>query len=150
MAGLELLYNCVSSSITSPQDVLVCFAHWEIVKSGYKCLGAGDEPRDGEKKSELLPAAWNASKELYTLRYRSNDDKSNLLLKAITVDSTLIFNLMDSATDKVTDLTVSVSDYVDETSLQSFDRSVFSEFCSCCSLFDYLFLIFTICLSLMP
>ncbi|KAI4902867.1 hypothetical protein NFI96_020693 [Prochilodus magdalenae] len=124
MAGLELLYNCVSSSITSPQDVLVCFAHWEIVKSGYKCLGAGDEPRDGEKKSELLPAAWNASKELYTLRYRSNDDKSNLLLKAITVDSTLIFNLMDSATDKVTDLTVSVSDYVDEASLQSFE-SVF-------------------------
>ncbi|KAL7891872.1 hypothetical protein AOLI_G00013480 [Acnodon oligacanthus] len=120
MAGLELLYSSVSGSVAAPQDALVCFVHWEVVKSGYKCLGAGDEPRDGEKKSELLPAAWNASKELYTLRYRSNDDKSNLLLKAITVDSTVIFNLMDSATDKVTDLTVTIADYVDEANLHTF------------------------------
>ncbi|XP_076869925.1 proteasome inhibitor PI31 subunit [Brachyhypopomus gauderio] len=124
MAGLELLYNCVSNSITSPQDVVVCFVHWEIVKNGFKCLGTGDEPQDGEKKSELLPTTWNANKELYTLRYRSNDDTYNLLLKAITVDSTLIFNLMDPATDKVTDLTVTVSDYVDEANLQIFE-SVF-------------------------
>ncbi|KAF7711362.1 proteasome inhibitor PI31 subunit [Silurus meridionalis] len=121
MAGLELLYTCVASSITSPQDAAVCFIHWEIVKSGYKCLGTGDEPIPGEKKSELLPASWNTNKELYTLRYRSNDDKFNLLLKAITVDSSLIFNLMDSATDKVTDMTVNVSDYVNEASLQSFE-----------------------------
>ncbi|KAF4083591.1 hypothetical protein AMELA_G00143710 [Ameiurus melas] len=121
MAGLELLYSCVASSITTSQDAVVCFIHWEIVKSGYKCLGTGDEPLHGEKKSELLPAAWNTNKELYTLRYRSNDDKSNLLLKAITVDSSLIFNLMDSATDKVTDLTVSVGDYVNETNLHSFE-----------------------------
>ncbi|XP_026860801.1 proteasome inhibitor PI31 subunit [Electrophorus electricus] len=124
MAGLELLYNCVSSSITSPRDAVVCFVHWEIVKNGFKCLGTGDEPQDGEKSSELLPAAWNANNELYTLRYRSAEDKSSLLLKAITVDSTLIFNLMDPATDKVTDLTVNVSDYVDEANLQTFE-SVF-------------------------
>ncbi len=52
------------------------------------------QPKDEEKKSELLPPGWNESKDLYALRYRSNDDKSNLLLKAFTVDSTLIFNLM--------------------------------------------------------
>lgn len=121
MAGLEVLYSHVASSITSPQDALVCFIHWEIVKSGYKCLGPGDEPLKREKKSELLPASWNLNKELYTLRYRSNDDKSNLLMKAIQVDSGLIFNLMDSATDKVTDLTVNVSDYVNEANLQSFE-----------------------------
>ncbi|XP_026989242.2 proteasome inhibitor PI31 subunit-like [Tachysurus fulvidraco] len=122
MAGLEALYTCVASSITSPQDAVVCFIHWEIVKSGYKCLGTGDEPLNGEKKSELLPASWNTNKELYTLRYRSNDDKSNLLLKAITVDdSSLIFNLMDSASDKITDLTITVSDYVNEANLQSFE-----------------------------
>ncbi|XP_066520565.1 proteasome inhibitor PI31 subunit [Hoplias malabaricus] len=124
MAGLELLFSSVSGSISAPQDAVLCFVHWEIIKSGYKCLGTGDEPRDGEKKSELLPRDWNSSKELYTLRYRSNDDKSSLLLKAITVDSALIFNLMNSATDKVTDLTVNVSDYVDETKLQTFE-SVF-------------------------
>ncbi|XP_051997005.1 proteasome inhibitor PI31 subunit-like [Xyrauchen texanus] len=124
MAGLELLFNCVSSSITCCQDALICFVHWEIVKRGYKCLGTGDDPRDGEKKSELLPSGWNESKELYTLRYRSNDDKSSILLKAFTVDSTLIFNLMDSTTEKVTDLTVNISDYVDEANLQTFE-SVF-------------------------
>ncbi|KAI2663869.1 Proteasome inhibitor PI31 subunit [Labeo rohita] len=122
MAGLELLFNCVSNSITCSQDALICFVHWEIVKSGYKCLGVGDEPKDGEKKSELLPPSWNESKELYALRYRSNDDKSNLLLKAFTVDTTLIFNLMDSMTEKVTDLTVTVSEYVDEANLQTFER----------------------------
>lgn len=46
MAGLEVLYTCVASSITSPQDAVVCFIHWEIVKSGYKCLGSGDEVRE--------------------------------------------------------------------------------------------------------
>uniref|UniRef100_A0A673L0G3 Proteasome inhibitor PI31 subunit n=1 Tax=Sinocyclocheilus rhinocerous TaxID=307959 RepID=A0A673L0G3_9TELE len=79
MAGLELLFNCVANSITCSQDALICFVHWEIVKNGYKCLGIGDEPKDGEKKSELLPPGWSESKELYALRYRSNDDKSNLL-----------------------------------------------------------------------
>ncbi|XP_056606598.1 proteasome inhibitor PI31 subunit isoform X2 [Triplophysa dalaica] len=124
MAGLELLFNCVSNSISCSQDALICFVHWEIVKSGYKCLGIGDEPANGEKKSELLPAGWNGSKELYTLRYRSKDDKSNLLLKAFTVDSTLIFNLMDSKTEKVTDLTVNVNEYIAEGNLQTFE-SVF-------------------------
>lgn len=52
------------------------------------------QPKDGEKSSELLPPGWNESNELYALRYRSNDDRSSLLLKAFTVDSTLIFNLM--------------------------------------------------------
>uniref|UniRef100_A0A674C844 Proteasome inhibitor PI31 subunit n=1 Tax=Salmo trutta TaxID=8032 RepID=A0A674C844_SALTR len=124
MAGLELLYSSVAGSITCPQDVIVCFVHWEIVKSGYKCLGLGDEPRSGDKKSELLPTGWNGSKELYTLRYKSNDDKSIFLVKAITVDSTLIFNLMDSATEQVSDLTMNVSDYVDADHLQTFE-SVF-------------------------
>ncbi|KPP75133.1 proteasome inhibitor PI31 subunit-like [Scleropages formosus] len=96
MAGLELLYNSVASSISCPQDVLVCFVHWEIVRRGYKCLGVGDEPQTSDKKSELLPQGWNGNKELYTLRYQSSDDKSRLLVKAITVDSSLIFNLMNT------------------------------------------------------
>ncbi|KAJ8259210.1 hypothetical protein COCON_G00182220 [Conger conger] len=122
MAGLELLYSSVVSNITCPQDVVVCFVHWEIVRSGHKCLGSGDQPQQSDKKSELLPPGWNDSKELYTLRYQSKSDKSHLLLKAITVDSTLIFNIMDSATERVSDLTVDVSDYVDAANLQEFER----------------------------
>ncbi|KAI1899915.1 hypothetical protein AGOR_G00066680 [Albula goreensis] len=124
MAGLELLYSTVLSKITCPQDVVVCFVHWELVRRGHKCLGTGDQPQQNDKKSELLPSGWNDNRELYTIRYQSKNDKSFLLLKAITVDSTLIFNLMDSATEQVSDLTVNVSDYVDADNLQEFD-SVF-------------------------
>ncbi|XP_036387476.1 proteasome inhibitor PI31 subunit [Megalops cyprinoides] len=124
MAGLELLYTSVVSNISSPQDALVCFVHWEIVRHGYKCLGTGDQPQQSDKKSELLPSGWNDSKEVYTLRYQSKNEKSNLLLKAITVESTLLFNVMDSATERVSDLTVNFSDYVDSGNLQEFD-SVF-------------------------
>ena len=45
MAGLEVLFSCVSSAIARPQDVVVCFVHWEAVQNGYKCLGTGDEVR---------------------------------------------------------------------------------------------------------
>lgn len=137
--------------------MLYCFV---LVAQGITdiCLIINDrfstQPKDEEKKSELLPPGWNESKELYALRYRSNDDRSNLLLKAFTVDSTLIFNLMviklnymrclssqmteqcqmvfnifcnllqDSTTEKVTDLTVNVSEYVEEANLQTYERFV--------------------------
>jgi len=77
------------------QKMLYCFV---LMALGDICLVIkawfSTQPKDGEKSSELLPPGWNESNELYALRYRSNDDRSNLLLKAFTVDSTLIFNLM--------------------------------------------------------
>uniref|UniRef100_A0AAQ6IPU6 Proteasome inhibitor PI31 subunit n=1 Tax=Anabas testudineus TaxID=64144 RepID=A0AAQ6IPU6_ANATE len=126
MAGLEVLYTLVSGSISCPQDAVVCFVHWEMIKSGYRCIGSGDEPRSSDKKSELLPADWSINKELYSLRYRANDSDSQLLLKAIVVDSTLIFNLMNSGTQQVSDLTVNVSDHVNADQLRTFD-SVFKD-----------------------
>ncbi|MBN3320441.1 PSMF1 inhibitor, partial [Atractosteus spatula] len=124
MAGLELLYNSVVSSIACPQDALVCFVHWEIVRNGYKCLGVGDQPSSSDRQSELLPAGWNSSSELYTLRYQSGDSGKQLLLKAVTVDTTLIFNVLESASGRVSDLTVNLGDYVHADSLQVFE-SVF-------------------------
>ncbi|XP_047439196.1 proteasome inhibitor PI31 subunit [Mugil cephalus] len=126
MAGLEVLYTCVAGSISCPQDAVVCFVHWEMIKSGYRCIGSGDEPRSSDKKSELLPADWNSSKELYSLRYKAGDSETQMLLKAIAVDSTLIFNLMNSSTQQVTDLTVNISDHVDADQLNTFD-SVFKD-----------------------
>lgn len=43
MAGLEVLYTCVAGSISCPQDAVVCFVHWEMIKSGYRSIGSGDE-----------------------------------------------------------------------------------------------------------
>lgn len=121
-----MLYSCVGGSISCPQDAVVCFVHWEMIKSGYRCIGSGDEPRSSDKKSELLPADWSGNKELYSLRYKTKDGDTQLLLKAIAVDSTLIFNLMNSGTQQVSDLTVNISDHVDADQLRTFD-SVFKD-----------------------
>ncbi|KAM9408122.1 proteasome inhibitor PI31 subunit [Pholidichthys leucotaenia] len=121
MAGLEVLYTCVSGDITCPQDALVCFVHWEMIKSGYRCIGSGDEPRSSDRKSELLPAEWNSNKELYSLRYKPKDSDTAMLLKAISVDSSLIFNLMNVSTQQVSDMTVNISDYVNDQQLHAFD-----------------------------
>uniref|UniRef100_A0A8C3ADG8 Proteasome inhibitor PI31 subunit n=1 Tax=Cyclopterus lumpus TaxID=8103 RepID=A0A8C3ADG8_CYCLU len=93
MAGLEVLYTCVGGRVTCPQDAVVCFVHWEMIKSGYRCVGSGDEPLSTDRRSELLPPDWSSNNELYSLRYESRDGDAHLL-KAIAVDSTLIFNLM--------------------------------------------------------
>lgn len=122
MAGLEVLFRCVGGDISCPQDAVVCFVHWEMIKSDYRCVGSGDQPRSTDKKSELLPADWSSNKELYSLRYAAKDSDAQFLLKAITVDSTLIFNLMNSSTQQVSDLTVNVSDHVDADQLHTFDR----------------------------
>ncbi|XP_030277319.1 proteasome inhibitor PI31 subunit [Sparus aurata] len=121
MAGLEVLYTCVSGGISCPQDAVVCFVHWDLIKSGYRCIGSGDEPRSSDKKSELLPADWSSNKELYSLRYKTKDGDFQFLLKAIVVDSTLIFNLMNSSSQQVSDMTVNISDHVDADKLQTFD-----------------------------
>ncbi|KAM4741285.1 proteasome inhibitor PI31 subunit [Anableps anableps] len=121
MAGLEVLYTCVADKIDCPQDAVVCFVHWEMIKNGYQCIGSGDEPSSSDKKSELLPADWSNNKELYSLRYKTSDTDAQVVLKAITVDSTLIFNLMNSSTKQVSDLMVNVSDHVNADQLRTFD-----------------------------
>ncbi|MED6285355.1 hypothetical protein CHARACLAT_028449 [Characodon lateralis] len=119
MAGLEVLYTCVADQICCPQDAVVCFVHWEMIKNGYRCIGSGDEPRSSDQTSELLPADWSNNKELYSLRYKDDSD-TQVVLKAIAVDSTLIFNLMNSSTKQVLDLMVNVSDHVNVDQLHTF------------------------------
>lgn len=120
--GLQLLFASVAKEITVPQDALICFVHWELVSQGYGCLGAGDKPASDETKSELLPTGWNTNKELYTLRYRSADDTSEILLKAIMVESSIIINAMDPKLEQVVDLTLNVADYIDGDHLKNFHR----------------------------
>ncbi|XP_057272567.1 proteasome inhibitor PI31 subunit [Pezoporus wallicus] len=122
MAGLELLYASARAAISSPQDALLCGVHWELVRHGYRCLGAGDQPGPDERKSELLPAGWEANKELYTLRYKSTDDARELLLKAIMVEDSMILNAMDKGSQKVADVTLAVADYIDPEHLEDFHR----------------------------
>ncbi|XP_041059732.1 proteasome inhibitor PI31 subunit [Carcharodon carcharias] len=122
MAGLELLYHSVARDVVSPQDALICFIHWELVRAGFKCLGTGDQASTDEKKKELLPTGWNVNQELYTLRYSSANNQKVLLLKAITVDSSLIVNVMNCQSEQVVDLTVNLDDYISSDHLQQYDR----------------------------
>ncbi|XP_061486864.1 proteasome inhibitor PI31 subunit [Rhineura floridana] len=123
MAGLELLYSSVSPDITCPQDALVCYLHWKLITHNYRCLGAGDQPGANERKSEMLPAGWNTDKDLYTLRYRLKDDSHDLLLKGIMMDGSIIVNVMDPKSQKVADLTLKVTDFVNPEHLADFDKA---------------------------
>ncbi|NXG45948.1 PSMF1 inhibitor, partial [Psilopogon haemacephalus] len=122
MAGLEPLYACTLPAVSRPQDALLCALHWELVRHGYRCLGAGDQPGPDERKSELLPAGWEANKEVYTLRYKSVDDARELLLKAITVEDSMILNVMDRSSQKVADVTLAVADYINPEHLDDFHK----------------------------
>ncbi|XP_078093025.1 proteasome inhibitor PI31 subunit [Mustelus asterias] len=121
MAGLQLLYHSVARDVRSPQDALICFIHWELVRAGFQCLGSGDQASSDEKKKELLPTGWNVNQELYTLRYSSDNDQK-VLLKAITVDSSLIVNVMNCQSEQVVDLTVNLNDYISSDHLHEYDR----------------------------
>ncbi|XP_010142500.1 PREDICTED: proteasome inhibitor PI31 subunit, partial [Buceros rhinoceros silvestris] len=79
-------------------------------------------PGPDERKSELLPAGWEANKEVYTLRYRSVDDAHELLLKAIMVEDSMILNVMDRSSQKVADVTLTVADYINPEHLDDFHK----------------------------
>ncbi|NXH13815.1 PSMF1 inhibitor, partial [Bucco capensis] len=122
MAGLEPLYAWARAAVSRPQDALICAVHWELVRHGYCCLGLGDQPSPEERKSELLPAGWEANKEVYTLRYKARDDAQELLLKAIMVEDSMILNAMDCSSQKVADVTLAVADYINPEHLDDFHK----------------------------
>ena len=57
------------------------------------------QPGPNDKKSELLPAEWNSNKDLYVLRYESKDGSRKLLVKAVTVENSVIINVLVSLGD---------------------------------------------------
>ncbi|KAE8574272.1 hypothetical protein XENTR_v10003359 [Xenopus tropicalis] len=73
-----------------------------------------------ESGSERLPEGWAHSTDLYTLRYGSPN--SQFLLKALTVEGAVIVHLMDMQTEKVADVTLQVSRFIDSAHLQEYPR----------------------------
>ncbi|KAM3923933.1 proteasome inhibitor PI31 subunit [Leptodactylus fuscus] len=116
--GLELLFGLVSSEITKPQDPLVCFIHWEMINHGFRCYGIGEQAGAQEIGTERLPDGWANNKELYTLRY--GHETTQILLKALTVDGTLIVNAMDLQSEKTSDVTLNIEDFIDSSHLQQY------------------------------
>ncbi|XP_063315573.1 proteasome inhibitor PI31 subunit [Pelobates fuscus] len=118
--GLELLFTLESPRISQPQDALLCFIHWELVSHGWRCLGKGEKGNGPERDSEQMPVGWSDNKELYTLRYGKKT--SEILLKALVVDGTLIVNVMDLHTEQVFDVTLDIDANIDRAHLQQHDR----------------------------
>ncbi|KAK1337350.1 hypothetical protein QTO34_001976 [Cnephaeus nilssonii] len=123
MAGLEVLFASAAPTITCAQDALVCFLHWELVTRGYYSVGAGEQPDPSDKKSELLPVGWNNNKDLYVLRYESKDGSRKLLVKAVTVEKSMIVNVLEYGSQQVSDLTLNLDDYIDSENLLDFPRT---------------------------
>ncbi|KAE8574274.1 hypothetical protein XENTR_v10003359 [Xenopus tropicalis] len=118
--GMELLFSLVSADISRPPDPLICFIHWELISRRLRCLGRGEEAAAQESGSERLPEGWAHSTDLYTLRYGSPN--SQFLLKALTVEGAVIVHLMDMQTEKVADVTLQVSRFIDSAHLQEYPR----------------------------
>lgn len=117
---MELLFSLVSADISRPPDPLICFIHWELISRRLRCLGRGEEAAAQESGSERLPEGWTHSTDLYTLRYGSPN--SQFLLKALTVEGAVIVHLMDMQTEKVADVTLQVSRFIDSAHLQEYPR----------------------------
>lgn len=91
--GLELLFQSALPTIATKQDALVVFVHWKLISKGFLCVGLGNEQalRPNEDGTELLPANWNESHEVYALHY-SKDDKL-YLMNAVLIDGQLIIKI---------------------------------------------------------
>ncbi|XP_011687693.1 PREDICTED: proteasome inhibitor PI31 subunit isoform X2 [Wasmannia auropunctata] len=91
--GFELFQKLYHDDIHKKEDVIILFVHWYLTKSGFRCIGIGDETifSTSEKGSELLPAEWNLRPN-YALRY-VKDGKLHVLL-GVKSDMDLLLNLM--------------------------------------------------------
>ncbi|XP_022101501.1 proteasome inhibitor PI31 subunit-like [Acanthaster planci] len=119
--GLELLYTSVKNQIRSQYDALVCCLHWNMVHSGFKCVGLGEEASG--QKSELLPSAWNEGTcDVYTLRYQPIEGTDFYLLKVIRMDDTLLVHLLREKDERVSNLSLETSEYVEVDNLGDFNR----------------------------
>ncbi|KAJ8020340.1 Proteasome inhibitor PI31 subunit [Holothuria leucospilota] len=119
--GLEMFYAGVQSQIKSQHDVIVCFLHWSFVQSGFKCTGLGeDEP--SSNKSEILPPGWNTSDENYVLRYEPADSKDVHCLKILRIEDTLLIHILRNRDNKVVDVSLKTSDFINADGLQDFSR----------------------------
>lgn len=41
--GFEMLNKLVDNQLNKKEDVLILFTHWFFIKTGFKCIGLGDE-----------------------------------------------------------------------------------------------------------
>ncbi|XP_012233225.1 proteasome inhibitor PI31 subunit [Linepithema humile] len=101
--GFELLQKFHDNEIQKKEDVIILFVHWYLTKSGFKCIGIGDENMtEGlEEGSDLLPENWNLHAN-YTLRYVINGRLFVLIGIKSNVD--LLMNFLEYHENTITNI----------------------------------------------
>ncbi|KAL4217689.1 Proteasome inhibitor PI31 subunit [Mactra antiquata] len=114
-AGTELLFNSIKTQINSPQDSIICVLHWQIISSGYKCVGTGEENDGACEETEMLPEGWNVSPDLFILQYTNTAAKKTFIFKVITVDGMLLVHFWEKDhADKVATMNIRITDFATE------------------------------------
>ncbi|RWS11326.1 proteasome inhibitor PI31 subunit-like protein [Dinothrombium tinctorium] len=91
LVGLESAFKLYENQLKRKEDVVVMFAHCFFINNGYRCVGIGNEERESEVESEILPANWNQTNASYIIRYRSvSNSDTKLLVKVVQNDDNLI------------------------------------------------------------
>jgi len=109
--GLESILQLQKDKIKASSDVVVILCHWALASRGLSCVGLGENFKDQEKRSEMLPDSWNGDPSVYSLRFRNSEDEK-YLLKAIKADNQLIISLLSLKNEASSDTSVTVNDFV--------------------------------------
>ncbi|GFN85118.1 proteasome inhibitor pi31 subunit [Plakobranchus ocellatus] len=116
LLGFELLFLSVREQIQSNDDAAMAAVHWNLIFNGLKCCGAGDTWPNAQSEShhgsEALPSGWNHDSSIYTLRYVDPSSNRTYLMKALTMDGSLILNLVRCFDEKAVSTTIRSRDYV--------------------------------------
>lgn len=85
-----------------------------LAREGLLCVGVGETMSNANVvRSELLPSEWNnESGAVYSLLYQDSQAKG-YLLKAVAVDSVLVFSLLEINSEKSTDLTLAPGESIE-------------------------------------
>ena len=85
-----------------------------LAREGLLCVGVGETMSNANVvRSELLPSEWNnESGAVYSLLYQDSQAKG-YLLKAVAVDSVLVFSLLEINSEKSTDLTLTPGESIE-------------------------------------
>ena len=89
MAGLEVLFAVAKEHITSQNDALVCCLHWNMIASGYRCIGSGEEVSSrNDMAVNSVNLIKNYSKRLYHAGCRStggSQQKNHFIIQIMGV-----------------------------------------------------------------
>ncbi|XP_011170589.1 proteasome inhibitor PI31 subunit [Solenopsis invicta] len=109
--GFELFQKLYHDEIQKKEDVIILLVHWYLVKSGFRCIGIGNETVSDplEKGSELLPMEWNLRPN-YALRYVM--DKKIHVLLGVKSDMDLLLNFMRTHNNSVCNIQLPIEETV--------------------------------------